>query len=459
MSGLTAVAVDPGSCYLKAGYSGRAVPSLVIPNAVGYTRKAKDELEEMGLTSLKNEEDGSSSTGLSKSGKETIDEHIKRKRAEMVKLYDLACLGRYSEKKHIIRPMFRGELVDEGAFGDVMEYTISRFSSTMDTPVFLAIPPNTDTKTAFRMTEILIEENLTPSVGLMYSSPLTLIAAGRTTGLAVEAGYSMCCVSPVYDGTILKKRSSWNTVSTGMGLEALVYEYARRDLKPYIESENMNMNASLPKIFSSENRNSSLEFTCQEWTRDLIQQLTYQSRELRQPTKLSLEVSCLPDGTPIEGDNPLYVSFPAGDEFVVPNSSLSLYPEYYGGMIKASNPLSLSIVFNFAPLLRTVLCPMTDASVRALIGTQSGSIVPSGGLMEAVTPQTSALGTLKLTVETLLPAVRTRVAAPTKPSCALANAACMGASILSSLGSSAAMYISRGELAETGLRAVCERLD
>ena len=411
----------------------------------------------MDLASLKNEEDGSTSTSLNRPGRETIDEHIKRKRAEMVKLYDLACLSRYSEKKHIIRPMFRGELVDEGAFRDVMEYTIGRFSSSMDIPVFLAIPPNTDTKTAFRMTEILIEENLAPSVGLMYSSPLTLIAAGRTTGLAVEAGYSMCCVSPVYDGTIVKKRSSWNTASTGMGLEALVYEYARRDLKPYIESENAN--TSLSKIFVNDNRNSSLEFTCQEWTRDLIQQLTYQSKELRQPTKLSLEVSCLPDGTPIEGDNPLYVSFPAGDEFVIPNYSLSLYPEYYGGMIKASDPLSLSLVFNFAPLLRTVLCPMTDASIRALIGSQSGCIVPSGGLMESMTPLTSAQGTLKMTIETLFPSIRTRVSSPVKPSCPLANAACMGGSILSSLSSSSIMYVSRGELAEGGERAVCERLD
>lgn len=56
-----------------------------------------------------------------------------------------------------------------------------------------------------RMAEVLFESFAISGLYLMKSPVLALHASGRTTGVALETGYSCCYAAPVFEGFPLKQ--------------------------------------------------------------------------------------------------------------------------------------------------------------------------------------------------------------------------------------------------------------
>ncbi|KAL9623648.1 MAG: hypothetical protein Q9160_002104 [Pyrenula sp. 1 TL-2023] len=74
-----------------------------------------------------------------------------------------------------------------------------------DNPLFMTEPPNNPTKAREKAIEIAFEQWGTPAFYLGRTGVMSAFAAGKSIALVVDIGASQTCVTPVYDGIMLKK--------------------------------------------------------------------------------------------------------------------------------------------------------------------------------------------------------------------------------------------------------------
>eukprot|EP00913_Durusdinium_trenchii_P005315 g4960.t1 len=97
-------------------------------------------------------------------------------------------------------------------------------------PVLLTDAPLTPKEDRERITQIMFESFNVPAMYLACTGALSLYAAGRTTGIALELGHGSSCAMPVYEGQNLQDYAKRSDVAGKQVTESLARMLATRGI-------------------------------------------------------------------------------------------------------------------------------------------------------------------------------------------------------------------------------------
>jgi len=190
-----AIVLDIGSAISKGGYAGDDTPTAVFPSAVGVMYSSgNDNVVGEGPKAVGDEMDvdESSSSSSSKSAKRTY----------YVGTESLAFRRDNSEVQF---PMDNGLISDWEVAEQLWNHAFSHRLRVdpKEHPILLAEPSFNTRAHREKMTELMFEKYEIPACFLSKNAVLACFAAGRATGMVLDAGWGTTSAVPVYDGFAL----------------------------------------------------------------------------------------------------------------------------------------------------------------------------------------------------------------------------------------------------------------
>jgi len=163
---IAAIVIDNGSCKLKAGFSGDDEPRAVFPPIVGKPKQidATQNIVYVGRDAQSNED-------------ALVLKHA----------FEDGNITSWDDMEKIWHHTFYNELL----------------ISPEEQSIFVTEPPLNRKATSMKMTEIMFETFSTPAFYVAVAATLAIFAAGRGTGIVLDAGHGVSHIVPVYQGWAL----------------------------------------------------------------------------------------------------------------------------------------------------------------------------------------------------------------------------------------------------------------
>jgi len=162
------IIIDNGTGFIKAGYAGEDSARVEVPNVVGSPSKTNKSVIGGGNKNRYYGSEASKNAGI-------LD---------------------------LIYPMKSGELIDRGAWAEVIHYVL--YSELRVDPsefnILLTEAPSNPSDKRTAMMETLFEEWKARAGQIQVQAVLALYASGRTTGLVLDCGDGVSHAVPVYEG-------------------------------------------------------------------------------------------------------------------------------------------------------------------------------------------------------------------------------------------------------------------
>ncbi|BFZ64981.1 Actin-related protein 4 [Saitoella coloradoensis] len=173
---VSALVLDPGSAWTRAGYAGEDTPKSIVPTTYGYLPPADDS---------------------SKSSYIIGDLELSFPRPSM----------------EIKNPMSDGVIQDWDAETQIWEYALKKRlkAEPKEHPLLITEPAWNQPKNREKAMEVAFETLEVPAFYLAKGAVCAAFANGKATGLVVDVGAGQASVTPVYDGFVLKKGVVHNT--------------------------------------------------------------------------------------------------------------------------------------------------------------------------------------------------------------------------------------------------------
>ena len=169
----TALVVDNGSSYLKAGFAGDDAPKVNFPSIIGRKRQKKEEKEEKDFYI--------GDEAISKMSILTLKSPIEK-----------GIITKWDEMKKIWHHTFYNELK----------------IAPEEHPILMTETPLNPKANREKLTEIMFETFNTPFLYLSNQSVLSLYASGRSTGIVLDSGDGISHTVPIYEGIALPHATS-----------------------------------------------------------------------------------------------------------------------------------------------------------------------------------------------------------------------------------------------------------
>ena len=168
----TPIVIDFGSGWIKAGFAGEEAPRVMFPAVVGRPRH-------QGLM-----------TGMGQRDYYVGDEAVSKRSILTLKHpIEYGFVSNWDDLDKILHHTFYNEL---------------RVDPT-EQAVLVTVAPLTSKAISEKLTQILFESFNVPSAVIATQATLTLIAAGRTTGVVVDSGYAVTQVVPIVEQKVLSQ--------------------------------------------------------------------------------------------------------------------------------------------------------------------------------------------------------------------------------------------------------------
>ncbi|ODV91556.1 hypothetical protein CANCADRAFT_147306 [Tortispora caseinolytica NRRL Y-17796] len=184
---ISAIVLDPGSQWTRAGFAGEDSPKAVVPT--DYIVHDPPFI-----------------------GDDYI--HVPRSGAE------------------VANPMADGFVSDWDGAVKIWDYAVTKKLgvSFSDHPLLMTEPAWTSTADRKKAVEIAFEELQVPAFYLARSSVCACFAAGKATALVLDVGHKQMSATPVYDGLILKKSSFHNGLGGDFLSKQIAAKLAAQDI-------------------------------------------------------------------------------------------------------------------------------------------------------------------------------------------------------------------------------------
>eukprot|EP01125_Pyxidicula_operculata_P003483 TRINITY_DN143_c1_g1_i2.p2 TRINITY_DN143_c1_g1~~TRINITY_DN143_c1_g1_i2.p2 ORF type:complete len:416 (+),score=91.40 TRINITY_DN143_c1_g1_i2:148-1248(+) len=209
MEDYPAIAVDLGSCSIKAGFSGDDVPKVVIPSLVTTDSKT-----------------------CFADGIPYDDNSL-----ELQSVMNGGKVENWDGLETLLRAM----------------YTKLGRDST-DQPILLTKKLNTTKDDSKILTQILFEKFNVPALYIQNEPPLTLYSYGLTTGMVVDIGETQTQISPLYEGFALPHSQPLDIAGRNITNQLL-------KLMNEFDNNNLNPSSSIDKLLCRELK-EKLSFIC-----------------------------------------------------------------------------------------------------------------------------------------------------------------------------------------------------
>ncbi|KAJ6246508.1 actin-10-related [Anaeramoeba flamelloides] len=223
------IIIDCGSYMCKAGFVPDDKPTVVFPTLFGNLKNSDLDVE----------------TKLQEQKIFYIGDETKKNSAML----------------NISSPIEKGCIVDWERMELIWSYIFEKGLKTnpQDQPIILTESPLNPKKSREKTCEIMFETFNTPALYMSNTSVLSLITAGRDTGLAIDCGYDCTLIVPIYGGHIIRKERVFKKIDVG-----------GRDLTDY-----------LIKLLNKRGNNFTTSFADRQIVRDIKERLGYVALDFR----------------------------------------------------------------------------------------------------------------------------------------------------------------------------------
>ncbi|KAK4231173.1 actin-related protein 4 [Podospora fimiseda] len=197
---VSAIVLDPGYSYTRAGFAGEEMPKQVIPSFYGHVNGS--DLFGDNVMTMEPRAGFEVRNYMNRDGV-VEDWDAATKSWEYVLLKRLQPPRPTPINKNGLNVNDDGDVaMDEGANGE----SVDEFEKPLfDTPLLMTEAPWNSTKAREKSIEIAMENWGTPGFWLGRNPVLSSFAAGKATALVVDVGGALTSVTAVHDGMVLKR--------------------------------------------------------------------------------------------------------------------------------------------------------------------------------------------------------------------------------------------------------------
>ena len=168
--GITAIIIDNGSGYFKAGFSGEEKPSTILPSIVGYPN-FKDWMKVVNKTEF------------------FIGDKAKENRGVL----------------NYFNPIKRGTIIDWDNIEKIYKFILDDElrSKPKEHNIMITEPLMNPRKNREKLAQIMFETFNIPGLFFENTAVLNLFASGKFTGFSVDSGEGLTQYAPIFEGYLL----------------------------------------------------------------------------------------------------------------------------------------------------------------------------------------------------------------------------------------------------------------
>ncbi|KAI9219926.1 actin family [Blastocladiella britannica] len=231
---VSALVLDVGHSYTKAGYAGDDTPAAYIPSVLGHL-PSSDSTNGAAAADGSTPMDVDQPNGDNNNGRAANNGAGRRKRPGQWFAGEQRALS-WRAGMELRRPIVDGNVADWDAFEELLDHTFLSHLRTDPTehPLLMVEPAWNPKASRERMTEIAFEQFDFPAFFLAKAPVLSAFAAGRGSSLVIECGGGSTSVSPVHEGYVLQKAAtSQHIAGEFVSHQAhLTFDFNRIDIAP-----------------------------------------------------------------------------------------------------------------------------------------------------------------------------------------------------------------------------------
>ncbi|KAL7271459.1 Actin-related protein 4 [Rhizina undulata] len=422
---ISAIVLDPGTSWTRAGFAGEDTPKSVIPTDYGVIEDAN---------------------GARKLYIGDNDLHVIRPGVE------------------IRNPMSDGIVVDWDVAPQIWRRAItSRLTQNLsEHPLLMTEPVWNTPKNREKTIEIAFEEFDVPAFYLAKSAVCAGFASGKATGLIIDVGASNISVTPIYDGLVLKK--GWTRSPLGG-------EFLSNQIRTYLHLQNIPLSAHY-QILSKNPVDAGKPADAVLKTFEPGKEPTESFKRFQEERVLTEFKECTAQvwtgHGPIPSNNPQNLDAANGLNFTQIAGRSFEFPDGYNIVFGSERFRVTEGIFTPSQMLTSPLFPHPDPATTLGLGhlihnsmkdvdieqkqaiLNNVVVTGTGSLLYGFTDRVNS------TLAELFPGPRVRLTAPGN-STERRYAGWLGGSILASLGSFHQLWVSRKEYDEHGPNIVEKR--
>ncbi|CAG8478613.1 12920_t:CDS:2 [Acaulospora morrowiae] len=202
---VSAVVLDVGSAWTRAGYAGEDTPKLVFPTSYGYLPEEETTTTDGDAVMT----ESSDATGDA----ENLEPYFPRRRKRPKKhkgsyIIGDAAVTAWRPHMQIKNPLVDGMIQDWDALEEIWDHIFWEDQLDIDPkehPLFVTEAAWNSRENRETLTELAFEKYQTLAFYVAKNPVLSAFAAGRPTAIVVDCGASSTSCVPVVDGYVLKK--------------------------------------------------------------------------------------------------------------------------------------------------------------------------------------------------------------------------------------------------------------
>ncbi|CAG8495341.1 2170_t:CDS:2 [Ambispora gerdemannii] len=245
---VSAIVLDVGSCWTRAGYAGEDSPKTVFPTYYGYIPE--------------NRVINKSKLGASDLGGGEGSQQVEKKTEKYV-MGDSE-ISVWREYMEIRNPLKDGLIQDWDALEHIWDYALSKRLSVnpVEHPLLVTEAAWSTREIRETLTELAFEKYNCLAFYTVKNPVLTAFASGRPTAIVLDSGAATTSVVPVFDGYVLKKGMQRSPIAGDFLSDQILrqFEQQKITLNPqYLVANKSFTEPDTPAVFTKRDRSNTTD--------------------------------------------------------------------------------------------------------------------------------------------------------------------------------------------------------
>ncbi|CAG8728766.1 14506_t:CDS:2, partial [Gigaspora margarita] len=202
---VSALVLDVGSCWTRAGYAGEDTPKAVFPTSYGYIAEAETAVPNIDEDTIMKNADSDAPKG--ESSNSAFAENTLSKKEKGKYIIGDAEVAAWRSNMEIKNPLVDGLVQDWDALEKIWDHALDKRLQVDPTehPLFVTEAAWNTREIREKLTEIAFEKYQVLAFYVAKNPVLSAFATGRPTAVVLDCGHSTTSCVPVVDGYVLKK--------------------------------------------------------------------------------------------------------------------------------------------------------------------------------------------------------------------------------------------------------------
>ncbi|CAG8472502.1 4464_t:CDS:2 [Cetraspora pellucida] len=226
---VSALVLDVGSCWTRAGYAGEDTPKAIFPTSYGYIPETETEVPNIDEDTIMKNEDGDATGG--ESSNIAFAENALNKKEKGKYIIGDAEVAAWRPNMEIRNPLVNGLVQDWDALEKIWDHALNRLQvDPTEHPLFVTEAAWNTREIREKLTEIAFEKYQVLAFYVAKNPVLSAFATGRPTAVVLDCGANTTSCVPVVDGYVLKKGIYKQPIAGEFMSEQIMQQFQKLDI-------------------------------------------------------------------------------------------------------------------------------------------------------------------------------------------------------------------------------------